>query len=120
MSEYLTYILWRQREETLPRELELERQRVIDERLTQQSLPSEKQVPRKHPRRENVRQKPARASDATAASETFPDDRGRRGPTRRPGSYLSGPRCPQQSRQIHCTNRSVTANLTYYDMLGET
>jgi len=31
MSDYLTYTLWRQREERLPRELE--RQRVAQERL---------------------------------------------------------------------------------------
>jgi hypothetical protein len=36
VSEYLTYLLWRQREETLPRELE--RRRVAVERLAQQQL----------------------------------------------------------------------------------
>ena len=58
MSEYLTYILWRQREQTLPRELE--RQRVVEERLAQQES---------HSRKEQVRQEPARAS-ADAAEES--------------------------------------------------
>ena len=34
MSEYLTYTLWRQREERMPRELE--HQRVVQERLSEQ------------------------------------------------------------------------------------
>ena len=34
MSEYLTYTLWRQREERMPHELE--RQRVVQERLREQ------------------------------------------------------------------------------------
>ena len=41
MSEYLTYILWRQREHTLPHQLE--RQRVVEERLTQ-ALAEKEQV----------------------------------------------------------------------------
>lgn len=35
MSEYLTYTLWRQREERMPHELE--RQRVVQERLSEQA-----------------------------------------------------------------------------------
>jgi hypothetical protein len=35
MSEYLTYTLWRQREERMPHELE--RQRVVQERLGEQA-----------------------------------------------------------------------------------
>ena len=34
MSEYLTYTLWRQREERMPRELE--HQRVVEERMLEQ------------------------------------------------------------------------------------
>lgn len=72
MSEYLTYILWRQREQTLP--LELERQRVVKERLTQQErLPNEKRVRREHALREHVRQKPTHASDATAEPNAGPN-----------------------------------------------
>jgi hypothetical protein len=55
VSEYLTYILWRQREQTLPRELE--RQRVVEERLAHQES---------HSRKEQVRQEPTRVSDASA------------------------------------------------------
>jgi hypothetical protein len=36
MSEYLTYHLWRQREERMPHELE--HQRVVEERLREQEL----------------------------------------------------------------------------------
>lgn len=36
MNEYLMYHLWQQREEQLPQELE--RQRVVDERMLEQKL----------------------------------------------------------------------------------
>ena len=57
MSEYLTYILWRQREQTLPRELE--RQRVVEERLAHQENKF---------REEPVPQKSASVPDASAAA----------------------------------------------------
>jgi hypothetical protein len=60
VSEYLTYILWRQREHTLPRELE--RQRVAEERLTHQ----------RHSRMEQVRPEPARLPDASAEAAAEP------------------------------------------------
>ncbi|GAB3040336.1 hypothetical protein GCM10027052_21710 [Parafrigoribacterium mesophilum] len=55
MSEYLTYILWRQREQTLPRELE--RRRVVAEQLAQQES---------HSRKEQHRHEPAVVPDAPA------------------------------------------------------
>ncbi len=42
MSEYLTYTLWRQREERMPHELE--RQRVVQERLSEQARLSQEEV----------------------------------------------------------------------------
>jgi hypothetical protein len=59
VSEYLTYILWRQREESLPRELE--RQRVVEERLTHEES---------HSRKDQVRLEPARVSAASVEEST--------------------------------------------------
>jgi hypothetical protein len=61
VSEYLTYILWRQREQALPRELE--RQRVVEERLAHQES---------HSRKEQVRQEPARVPDTSADTRAEP------------------------------------------------
>ncbi len=41
MSDYLTYTLWRQREERMPRELE--QQRVVQERLREQEQTMQEQ-----------------------------------------------------------------------------
>jgi hypothetical protein len=41
MSEYLTYTLWKQREERMPHELE--HQRVVQERLQEQEQEQEQQ-----------------------------------------------------------------------------
>jgi hypothetical protein len=61
VSEYLTYILWRQREQTLPRELE--RQRVVEERLAHEES---------HSQKEQVRQEPATVPDASAEAGAEP------------------------------------------------
>lgn len=46
MSEYLTYTLWKQREERMPHELE--RQRVVQERLLGQQEPQLEVVQTEH------------------------------------------------------------------------
>ena len=46
MSEYLTYTLWKQREERMPHELE--HQRVVQERLLEQQEPQLEVVQTEH------------------------------------------------------------------------
>jgi hypothetical protein len=54
MSEYLTYTLWRQREERMPRELE--HQRVVEERMLEQEQQlQELTVPTEHEVQETLR-----------------------------------------------------------------
>lgn len=63
MSDYLTYTLWKQSEQRLSHELE--RQRVIQERLeTQRNERETEQQPREEPALDNVRSEAAEPADA--------------------------------------------------------
>jgi len=73
MSEYLTYTLWRQREERMPHELE--RQRVVQERLgelAQARLLREDEVLDVCPER-GIGETPESADSAETAGELEPE-----------------------------------------------